>query len=188
MERKRAMAVAATATCVLGSSAVALAATIGAPVLGFGRSPAADAAEVATVWKAPTAQQARRVVTRTKDVVDTVVVDVSERAASSPMQSYGPTAAPAPTPSVRTARPHRRAASHRSAVRDDDSPPTTTRPQEAEPGEPPATSTSTPATTTTTWPRGVPADWPPDKPIPPMPPGCRQPQLEDNGVWNCQDD
>lgn len=43
------------------------------------------------------------------------------------------------------------------------------------------------ATTTTTWPRGVPRDWPADKPIPPMPANCRDPQLEDNGVWNCQD-
>ena len=30
-------------------------------------------------------------------------------------------------------------------------------------------------------------DWPAGKPIPPIPPGCRQPQLEDNGVWNCDD-
>jgi hypothetical protein len=26
------------------------------------------------------------------------------------------------------------------------------------------------------------------RPIPPMPPNCRQPQLELNGVWNCQSD
>jgi hypothetical protein len=32
----------------------------------------------------------------------------------------------------------------------------------------------------------VPADWPADKPIPPMPPDCEKPQLEDNGVWNCE--
>ncbi len=43
------------------------------------------------------------------------------------------------------------------------------------------------STTTTTWPVGVPRDWPVGKPIPPMPANCRQPQLEDNGVWNCQD-
>ncbi len=42
-----------------------------------------------------------------------------------------------------------------------------------------------PATTTTVRPRGVPADWPANKPIPPMPPGCQEPQLEDNGIWNC---
>lgn len=42
------------------------------------------------------------------------------------------------------------------------------------------------ATTTTTWPEGVPEDWPADKPIPPMPANCREPHLEDDGVWNCQ--
>ena len=31
------------------------------------------------------------------------------------------------------------------------------------------------------------ADWPAGKPIPPIPPGCREPVLEDNGVWNCDD-
>lgn len=50
----------------------------------------------------------------------------------------------------------------------------------------PTTTTPPPPTvTTSTLPPGVPADWPADKPIPPMPPGCRKPQLEDNGVWNC---
>ncbi len=51
---------------------------------------------------------------------------------------------------------------------------------------PPATAAPAPATTTTTRPEGVPRDWPADKPIPPMPAGCRDGQLEDNGVWNCQ--
>lgn len=32
----------------------------------------------------------------------------------------------------------------------------------------------------------IPADWPKGKAIPPLPAGCQQPQLEDNGVWNCQ--
>jgi hypothetical protein len=54
------------------------------------------------------------------------------------------------------------------------------------PARPTTTTTPPPPTvTTTTLPPGVPADWPPGKPIPPMPPGCRKPQLEDNGVWNC---
>ena len=52
----------------------------------------------------------------------------------------------------------------------------------------PSPTTRPPAPTTTIAPRppGVPADWPAGKPIPPMPEGCRQPQLEDDGVWNCQ--
>jgi hypothetical protein len=51
---------------------------------------------------------------------------------------------------------------------------------------PPVTAAPAPATTTTTRPSGVPRDWPADKPIPPKPAGCRDGQLEDNGVWNCQ--
>ena len=49
------------------------------------------------------------------------------------------------------------------------------------------TTSVTATTTTTTLPPGarVPRDWPPGKPYPPIPPGCKKPQLEDNGVWNC---
>jgi hypothetical protein len=32
----------------------------------------------------------------------------------------------------------------------------------------------------------VPANWPPGKPIPPKPANCKNGQLEDNGVWNCE--
>lgn len=52
----------------------------------------------------------------------------------------------------------------------------------------PVATTLAPTTTkapTTTLPPGVPRDWPAGKPIPPMPPNCQQPQLELNGVWNC---
>ena len=88
--------------------------------------------------------------------------------------------------SRRRAHRDRRGASRRGR-------PSTTREPAPEPAADEPTSTTTPTTTaapvtTTTRPRGVPADWPPDKPIPPMPPNCQQPQLEDNGVWNCQDD
>ena len=52
---------------------------------------------------------------------------------------------------------------------------------------PTSSTTATPALapTTVARPLGVPADWPANEPIPPMPADCRQPQLEDNGVWNC---
>lgn len=52
--------------------------------------------------------------------------------------------------------------------------------------EAPTTTTTAARTTPTTRPAGVPRDWPANKPIPPMPANCRQPQLEDNGRWNCQ--
>lgn len=48
-----------------------------------------------------------------------------------------------------------------------------------------APTTTKPATTTTVRPPGVPKDWPAGKPIPPMPANCKDPQLELNGVWNC---
>ena len=31
----------------------------------------------------------------------------------------------------------------------------------------------------------VPEDWPVGVPLPPIPPGCVEPHLEDGGVWNC---
>ena len=51
---------------------------------------------------------------------------------------------------------------------------------------PTVTTAPAPVTTAATRPEGVPVDWPANKPIPPMPAGCVEPQLEDNGVWNCQ--
>jgi hypothetical protein len=108
MERKCAMAVAATVTCVLGSSAVALAATVGSPVLGFGRGHPA-AASAANVWETSAAQQARRVITRTKDVVDKVVVDVPVATAASvtPSDVPGATVIPVSEPATSTNRPRR---------------------------------------------------------------------------------
>ncbi len=31
----------------------------------------------------------------------------------------------------------------------------------------------------------IPSDWPTGSPIPPIPPDCEEPVLEDNGIWNC---
>jgi hypothetical protein len=50
----------------------------------------------------------------------------------------------------------------------------------------PTTTTTTRPVPVTTRPPEVPEDWPAGKPLPPIPPGCREPHLEDNGVWNCQ--
>lgn len=64
--------------------------------------------------------------------------------------------------------------------------PKTTTPPTAAPA-PATTPTTVPKTTTTVRPPGVPLDWPAGKAIPPMPVPCPYPQLELNGVWNCQD-
>ena len=62
-------------------------------------------------------------------------------------------------------------------------PTTATPPTNAPVTTAPATTASPP---TTVRPPGVPADWPANKPIPPLPANCIKPQLEDNGVWNCE--
>jgi len=201
MERRKALAFAAAVTCVLGSTTVAFAAVGGGSLLGFG---GAHDAGIGSVSQAQlSADSTASIVRRTKNVYDKVVVDsrvkastrsVGLAAAATP-PSASPADAPPPVPVVSrgSAARHRHEASNvptesrRTGTR---KPTTTTEPTretETEPTSPP-TSTANPPVTTTTRPRGVPADWPPDKPIPPMPPNCRQPQLEDNGVWNCQDD
>ena len=96
-------------------------------------------------------------------------------AAASPSVPTAPTAAPTITASPVTAPANPPPPS--AAVTTATTQPTTT----AAPSTTPA-----PVTTTAARPEGVPADWPANKPIPPMPAGCAQPQLEDNGVWNCQ--
>ncbi len=52
---------------------------------------------------------------------------------------------------------------------------------------PPSTPTTTSAPPTT-WPPGteLPESWPAGTPYPPMPAGCREPHLEDDGRWNCE--
>ena len=50
-----------------------------------------------------------------------------------------------------------------------------------------ATNVIAPATPASTAPAESTTPLPTTTPIPPMPAGCQQPQLEDNGVWNCDD-
>jgi hypothetical protein len=62
-----------------------------------------------------------------------------------------------------------------------------TAPATSPPTVPKTTAAPVTVAPTTTRPPGVPADWPANKAIPPMPKNCEQPQLELNGVWNCDD-
>jgi hypothetical protein len=204
MERKKALAVAAAFTGVLGSTTVAMAAVGGLSLLGFGGGHPAPSGTTATSQQGALA--AARVITRTKDVYDRVTVagaadPTLTRAAGLasavqpevqvPGVPASPTAVPRRTVvTTRHHKPRSRPTSRPStpatpAVRS--TPTTTTEPFETpQPIATTTTTTTVPPVTTTTWPRGVPRDWPPGKPIPPMPPNCREPQLEDNGVWNCQ--
>jgi hypothetical protein len=204
MERRKALAFAAAVTGTLGTASVAVAAVGGLSVLGFGAvHHDTRLSSLASYQSGPDG-----VVIRTKDVYDRVTVEGGGSAAatrsvalasgaapalSDPAIAPGPEAAVGPSRGVKT---HRRRATKtvpRSAPR---TPATTSTTEPARSSEtpkpgapaPPAVTTTTMApVTTTTRPRGVPADWPPGKPIPPMPPNCGQPKLEDNGVWNCQD-
>jgi hypothetical protein len=205
MERNKALALAATITCVLGSTAVAAASVGGTSILGFGGG---SDVRFASVEQSQDAGQTTPVVRRTKNVYDKVVVDGTTTPAGRSTGTRSPGILPAAPGSVIpaetvTTRPepgssgsegaggevHRRRTSPSpTAAR---TPPTRAPSEDATepttaPPDPPSTTTAAPVTTTTR-PPGVPKDWPPDKPIPPMPPNCHQPQLEDNGVWNCQD-
>jgi hypothetical protein len=216
MDRKKALALAATVTGVLASTTVAVAAVTGFSVLGFGGTHAPRLSSLASYESS--AGGSPGVITRTTEVYDKVVVEGTPRAvvAAAPAGLMaGPAAADQPatvagSPAVVKPRPaprrhHRHHAPNTSTTtRSALSPrpastPTTERPTEPttptgpEPTDPPvmlppSTTSTIPPVTTTTRPPGVPRDWPPGKPIPPMPPNCRHPQLEDNGVWNCGDD
>ena len=104
---------------------------------------------------------------------------------SAPAPAPAPSAAPAPASAPAPAPAPARAPAPAPAPAPSPTPaPTTPAPKATTTTVPKPTTTI--ATTSSTLPPGVPRNWPAGKPIPPMPPGCRQPQLEDNGVWNCQ--
>ena len=206
MERRKALAFATAVTCVLGSTTVAFASVGGGSLLGFSGKHGNGIGSVSAAQLE--AANAPGVVHRTKNVYDEVVVGGSEKsstrsaalAATRGGASQRATVLPAtPTPtatpssdSERHRAPTGKGSSNtrRTSTRTESSPKEpTTEPVHEPVQESPTSTTSTtsPPVTTTTRPRGVPVDWPPNKPIPPMPPNCQQPQLEDNGVWNCQD-
>jgi hypothetical protein len=181
MERRKALALASAATLVLGSSIVAVVSTTGISILGFGGGGSGHRA--AALETAPEGKPG--VVVRSRDVYDRYVVTVGPTN-SGPVGSgpgapggngsadFTTTTLTVPTTNVTTPST--------TATTQPGSPTTTTvTPTTVAPNP----TTTIPTTTPTTWPRGVPRDWPKDKPIPPMPPNCRDPQLEDNGVWNC---
>lgn len=179
MERKKALAVAAASSLVLGSSLVAFAAVGGSTFLGFGSRPHGPGSFAIT--KTAHTKQSPRVVTKYKDVYDRYIVDT--------VDNGGAQSAAAPPPA--TVSPitvsSKDAVSSEDAGNESDS-----ESEQAEPDEAPDTFASTPPTTATPTPTKhhveVPEDWPAGTPLPPMPANCEQPHLEDNGVWNCQGD
>ncbi|MCU1378490.1 MAG: hypothetical protein JWN29_1473 [Acidimicrobiales bacterium] len=159
MERRRALLTSAVATAVLGAGSVTLAVMTDQGVFGFGDQQARPAAAVAAVTSndsvPTTASTKPRVVTRYQDVYDYYVVPVSPERATGGATPVDPTTRPPTT--VATL-------------------PTTTAP----PDDGPITTQPS-----TTQPREDADDRPADRSTPPMPAGCRKPQLEDDGTWNC---
>jgi hypothetical protein len=164
MERRKALAVSAVVALLV----VALAVTAVALVqMGPQTTPMDSAMPPGPVAPSPTAPSVvPEPAIEYQDVYDMIGPTVAPATPTPPVAETsdptgetgrGPTAGPAPVAS--------------NSVTPSVSPTTTTTPQ--------------PTLTTSTLPPGVPADWPPGKPIPPMPPGCQKPQLEDNGEWNC---
>ncbi len=179
MQRRKALALAGASTLVLGSGLVASAA-MGAGFLGFG-SGARDGVGSFTAPPVPSASKSR-LSARSRDVYDRYVVDVggqSHRASKRAAPS-------SPTPVLIADAPGPAPATPPPAAPDSDGGRGPTRPTPTTVEDTPSHPTPTTTVTPTTRPDGVPDDWPPGKPVPPMPPNCREPQLEDNGVWNCQ--
>lgn len=204
MERRAAL-VASIATGVsLAVGVLAFAATGGASILGLGGGSGAGPARAAdplVVHHVQTIEDEIVVSSRSTDLPRPVERDgaTASDAASNPAPaaidgitvSIGPIAtarnvvapgvpagATAPAVSVNPTPVSATPASAPASTAPAPTAPATTAPVAV-----PATTTPTP--TTAAPPPGVPADWPANKPIPPMPANCQQPQLEDNGVWNC---
>lgn len=181
-----ALATAVTVAATLGIGTIGYATISGGHLLGLGSASGSKSmtpvTELETITRVVVVHAADgSVVTDPAGVAVTVlrtvlvprVVPAGGASAAPPVASpsaTAPVATPAPTTGTTTT--------------------TTSPPSTTPPSTPPSTTirrstTTTVKSTATTLPKGVPADWPVGKPIPPMPPGCEQPQLELNGVWNC---
>jgi len=177
MDRRKALALAAAITAALGSATVAFAAVSGVSLLGFGDAHAARLGSLTSYQ--PNYRRSAGVVTiiRTKNVYDRVVVaDAAAGPAKTTVRSIS-VAAPAPQPARDVAAPAVAAPNARTVRRHPVPTTSTTRPARSR--RPPTSTTERtteprPPSTTTT-------------PVGAVPPNCGHPELEDNGVWNCDD-
>ena len=197
---EKALAAASAATLILGSTVVAGASMTGASFLGFGggshgnagfgngrgqaRHRREDAQHLRQVRRRHGRGRNRGYGIRRGNRPGIASAGTTPTTAGAPGPTSGPDPATDPTtPTSQPGSPRRQTDETPAPVAHTTTP--TTQPGDESPATTVAPSPTTVPTTTTTWPRGVPKDWPKDKPIPPMPPNCREPQLEDNGVWNC---
>jgi len=200
MERRTALATSATMLATVAVGAVAFAALGGLDVMGFGGNEQGATPTIVTIVQ---------VTTDGTVVVDAITTTAVPGVPPVPGDTAGVTpvpdspasggggggGTPVAGPGTTTPRATTPGAPNTTAA------PTPTPAPTPAPTSPPTVAPTTPTTaprvttppttappTGTTLPPGVriPSDWPPGVPIPPIPPGCKQPQLEDNGVWNCQ--
>jgi hypothetical protein len=194
MERRKALATAVAAATTLGIGTVCFAAIGGAQIFGLGQTETAmmtPVTELETITRVVVVRSADgSVVTDPAGVPVTVLqpVTISRLVTPSPAKAAASAApaAPAAAPTTGTTTPEPTSATTttpRVVSTTTTARPTTTTIRSTTTVRA-TTTTAKPTSTTTTIP-GVPKDWPVGKPIPPMPPGCQQPQLELNGVWNC---
>lgn len=186
MERRQAMAASAMGALVLAAGAVTVkTVNLHRPVPRQASASPVPQTAPAAANPEPPSPPATIVVTRYEEVADRYVIPTP---VSTPLPSAGeltPPAAGAADPVPGSPQPGSTSTTTPPAagtLTTTSAPVTTT----SGPGTAATSTTATTGATATTRPPGVPADWPADQPIPPMPPGCRDPQLEDNGEWNCQ--
>lgn len=162
MERRTALAAAVAGAVTAASAAFAMAAVGGLNILGFTTAPAEVDATPAIVKQIATVDEV--VVVLSSNTPGTAVGATNSAifggAASLVLEAAVPTAfAPAPAPAPKSSAGFARATS----------------------GAAPDAASAVPAGAQ------IPSYWPANTPIPPVPPGCPEPVLEDNGTWNCED-
>ena len=201
MERRVALAAAAAAAVTLGLGTVAFASIGGGDLLGL-----SDDGQATQIVPGSNVEQITRVVVVSgTETTIVAIVPVGDQTVAPPADGNATpppvvvpvnTAAPSagasttPTTTKATTTSAVTQTTTKSTVTATTQKPTTTTtaaPNTTNPTTTPAPTTTVKVTSTTVRPPGVPADWPAGKPIPPMPAGCKKPQLELNGVWNCDD-
>jgi hypothetical protein len=184
VERRKAMAYAATSALILSSGLVAGAAVGGFNVLGFGGqfSSVIAGAEGTVPTTAATASEAATTpppiyVTKYSIVDDYVVVTTATTAAPT-TAAVAAAAAPAASPTTPATQAAPTAYPSFDVV-----------PSEEDPSSPDTTARSyTPTTTNSGYPSGVPSSWPADQPVPPKPANCHDARLTLDGIWHCEVD
>lgn len=187
MDRRNAIALSTSIAVTAAVGALAFASLGGMNILGFGSErhfadpPLVDAS-LPTSESSPSIDQSTSTTAAIEGQPTIVLLPGSSRAAGA-----GPTNATSPASGQPSAPgPTAPPASGPAATTPPATAPAGTAPSATVPAPGPTSPPATAAPSSTLPPDArIPSDWPPGTPIPPIPPGCKKPVLEDNGVWNC---